>query len=252
MSPVSAPPASPRRLAWVVLVASGVSVLMAGVIYTGLVFSRVGVRLDRIPPAFWWALALAIGLTLINLALRWIRWAFLLRRSGHRVPVADSLTGYLSGLSLLFAPLLLGELAVRAAVHRARNGLPVVDVCTLNGWERLFDVLAMASIAAVASAMLGRWPESLVIVTLVAAAYLLRRATLSALVALMRAGVRLVGQHPEQVDPMTFAGALVPRVWLATFAVSVAAWLLPAVAMSIVVRSWTPWPSLLATVHVYV
>ena len=61
----------------------------------------------------------ACVLTVASLSLRSLRWIFLLRRAETRIPIRDAYIGYFAGLSLLFAPLLLGEIAVRACVHRA-------------------------------------------------------------------------------------------------------------------------------------
>ena len=82
---------------------------------------------DARSPRFWVGLAAAAALTIVSLMLRSLRWIFLLRRAETRIPIRDAYIGYFAGLSLLLAPFLLGEIAVRAAVLRARGRVPDGD-----------------------------------------------------------------------------------------------------------------------------
>ena len=90
------------------------------------------------------------ALTVASISLRSLRWIFLLRRAETRIPIRDAYIGYFSGLSLLFAPLLAGEIAVRAWVNRKRGQVPVHTTIVVNIWERLLDLSALSLLAGLA------------------------------------------------------------------------------------------------------
>src|SRR5262245_10973540 len=135
----------PRAWAWVMLVASAVSVLVAGALGTALILAHTP-RWPAIDAGFFFWFIAACGLTIVSLGLRALRWVFLLRRAGVRIPIRDATIGYCSGLTLLVTPMLLGETAVRAIVHKARNDVPVSITCIVNVWERWLDLVAVAMI----------------------------------------------------------------------------------------------------------
>ena len=138
-----------RRIAWVLLLASAAAVLVTGLIGTALILAQLGGGPDARSPRFWVGLAAAAALTIASLMLRSLRWIFLLRRAQVRIPIRDAYIGYFAGLSLLLTPFLLGEIAVRAAVLRARGRVPTATVVVVNLWERLLDLVALGIIAGV-------------------------------------------------------------------------------------------------------
>ena len=112
-------PRPPRAMAWVVLLAAAASVLAIGVLATGLVFTRLGRRRARRGHSGC-ACSARARLTVASLSLRSVRWIFLLRRAETRIPIRDAYIGYFAGLSLLFTPFLMGEIAVRA-IRQSRS-----------------------------------------------------------------------------------------------------------------------------------
>src|SRR5262245_25859601 len=122
--------AVPRPLAWLALVASAVAMLAIGAVATVAILRGVRPRPASLPITFWLALAAGALATCASLGLRAVRWMYLLRRTGVRVPLRDACIGYLSGLSLLFVPLLVGEVVVRAAIHKSRAGVPLATTVT--------------------------------------------------------------------------------------------------------------------------
>jgi hypothetical protein len=98
----------------------------------------------------------AAALTIVSLMLRSLRWIFLLRRAHVRIPIRDAYIGYFAGLSLLLTPLLLGEIALRVLVHRARGRVPAATVVVVNLWERLLDLVALGVITGLLGIVLGR------------------------------------------------------------------------------------------------
>lgn len=93
------------------------------------------------------AVGAMLGLTATWLMLRFIRWQFLLRRVGMRLPIRPSLAAYLAALPGTATPAYVGE-ALRAVFLRRRFGAPWRTTLAVLVIERLYDVVALALIAA--------------------------------------------------------------------------------------------------------
>jgi ubiquinone/menaquinone biosynthesis C-methylase UbiE len=233
----------PRAIAWVLLLASAAAVLLVGLAATGLVLGPVGTW--PTPPAtFWIRLAGAALLTIASLGIRTLRWVFLLRRAETRIPIRDAYIGYLAGFSLLFAPLLLGEIAVRAIVMHRRGRVPVLTTAVVNVWERVIDLVALACVAAITGIMMGR-SDGLTLAcgafslpTLVPA---LRRQALRLMSAVLAPLVRLV----DPSRPANMGQLASHHAWLACLAASVLAWVLPGVGLWLIAGSWDAGPRLI-------
>jgi SAM-dependent methyltransferase/uncharacterized membrane protein YbhN (UPF0104 family) len=227
----------PRRIAWLLLFASAAAVLLTGAVGTLLVFGRFSGSPASVPAGFWGRLAVAAALTIASLMLRSLRWIFLLRRAQTRIPIRDAYIGYFAGLSLLLTPFLLGEVAVRAAIHRARGQVPVATTVLVNLWERWLDLVALALVSGVLAIALGRWSAGAAAALLAAAATLagpVRRASLAVAERLARPAGHLfdANRFPE---PTRFAEG---PTWIAALVTSVGAWLLPGLAFWYVAGAW--------------
>ncbi len=97
---------------------------------------------SRLSPTLW---ALVLGLSLLNYALRFLRWQWYLRLLGHPVPATPSLLIYLGGFALTATPGKAGE-AVRS-VYLKEAGVPHAKSLACLFVERLLDTLAMVVIA---------------------------------------------------------------------------------------------------------
>ena len=161
-------------MAWVLLLASAAAVLLTGLFGTALILGGLTRWPAQIGPGFWIRLVAACGLTVASLALRSLRWVFLLRRAETRIPIRDAYIGYFAGLSLLLAPFLLGEIAVRALVLRARGHVPVATTVIVNLWERLLDLAALAVIAGMLGVALGGGGSRTTVLLVLAGALLIR------------------------------------------------------------------------------
>ncbi len=223
----------PRSTAWVLLVASAVAVGLTGLAATALAIWQLPIEQLSLAPGYVGALVIGSLLTVASLGLRALRWIFLLRRAETRIPIHDAYVGYLAGFSLLLAPLFLGEIFVRAMVLRKRGGVPVPTTVLVNLWERVLDVAALAIIAGLAGGLSGGWRwEAMVLLgggglTLVTPARraLLRLATLA---------VRPLGGVDSQRGIERLAST---RTWLVALSTSLAAWLLPGLALWLLVTS---------------
>ena len=229
----------PRSVAWLLLLASATAVLVTGLATTVVVLSQLARTPTTLPVGsrFWIWLIVASGLTVASLALRALRWIFLLRRAATRIPIRDAYIGYLAGLSLLLAPFLLGEIAIRAYVHRQRCGVPVVTTALVNIWERLLDAVALAAIAGSIALASGRGRATgVALLSLVAATTAPPGRRLCLRVA--AAAVRWLA-HATGYDDRLDAGQLASgHVWLVALGSSVAAWILPGLAFWGVASVW--------------
>lgn len=226
----------PRAIAWVVLLVSALAVLAVGIVATAMVFGHMGGWPARPTPGFWRAFAAACVLTIASLGLRVARWVFLLRRAGTRLPIRDAVVGYLSGLSLLFAPLLAGEIAVRAYVNRARGRVPIQVTIVVNVWERLLDLAALAMLGAAAGALSDRGSVWVLVVLMFAAASLVPAVRRWGLGLLRRMAGGLASWF-EPGSPVSVERLAATRSWLAALATSLVAWLLPATGLWLSTRA---------------
>jgi ubiquinone/menaquinone biosynthesis C-methylase UbiE/uncharacterized membrane protein YbhN (UPF0104 family) len=94
------------------------------------------------------SLVLLVSLTAFHLGVRFLRWQFLLRRAGVRLPARASLRGYLASLVGIATPAYFGEV-LRCAFARRNHGAPLSVTLTVLVMERLLDVFAIALIGIV-------------------------------------------------------------------------------------------------------
>jgi ubiquinone/menaquinone biosynthesis C-methylase UbiE len=225
-------------MAWALVLASAAAVLLAGIAATALIFTNLTSALIVVPGLFWAAFVAACVATVVSLGIRGLRWVFLLRRSSIRIPIQDAYIGYFAGFTLLFAPFLVGEIALRAYVLRARGRVPAAAVVVANLWERLLDLTALSVIVLVAGVAVGRAD----LMTFVAAALValvsvgaVRRRVLDAFAWVAR---RVVPAGDRAPLPEDIKLARV-RTWWTALLASLAAWLVPAAGLLALARVWT-------------
>ena len=231
-----------RSVAWIVLAASAAAVATIGLVTTTAILSASGAGLAPVPRTFWAAIAAgALGIC-ISFGIRTLRWVFLLRRSGVRIPIRDACIAYLSGFSLLLVPLLVGEAVVRAYIHHNRARVPPATTVAVNVWERVLDISAMAFIAAVAVASISG-PGAAVIpaaVFLITALRPFRAMALTWIVAAVNPIVRRVAPGHHGVSVLDLADLSGHGAWTTAVVASIAAWALPGAALWALAASWQP------------
>ncbi len=224
-------------MAWVLLLAAAAAVGLVGVSATVILFGRLGEYPAAPSLRFWGALLGASTLAAVSVSLRSLRWIFLLRRAEIRIPIRDAYIGYLSGFSLLFGPLLAGEIAVRALVHRSRGNVPVHTTLVVNVWERLLDAAALSVLAAVATYIAhGRVPVwTLVLLGCAAVSFVtpVRRMALQVVTAVCAPIAHVF--DPSRAPDDHRLGQL--RTWTTAFVTSLVAWMLPAVGLWLLARA---------------
>ena len=232
--------AVPRPVLWLALVASAVAMLAIGIVTTAVILGRVEPRLSSVPAAFGGAVAAGLAATMTSLAIRTLRWMFLLRRTSVRIPLRDACIGYVSGLSLLFVPLLVGEIVVRGAVQKSRAHVPVAVTAVVNLWERLVDVAALALIAGVAAGILAG-PGAAVLPLTIVAVTATRSFRAFAIAAAARACdgiVHHVWPQEKHVRVGDFSRLVSHSTWLSTLTASLVAWILPGLAFWMMAAAW--------------
>src|SRR5262245_58223249 len=238
----------PRAMAWVLLLASGAAVLGVGLLATVVLFTRVGS--SPAPASFWPRLLAACALTLVSLALRSVRWIFLLRRSETRIPIRDAYIGYFAGLSLLVTPLLLGEIAIRAWILRARGRVPVLTTAVVNIWERVLDLAGLSivgGLAALASGSTDLWIATALGVTALLLVPAARRALLTMVVLVATWGTRLI----RDGEALRFDRLASNASWLPGLGASVIIWLLPGIGLWALTSGWSSHLTLFAAEQHY-
>jgi ubiquinone/menaquinone biosynthesis C-methylase UbiE len=98
--------------------------------------------------------AVTAGLTTANLILRWLRWNFLIRRFGVRVPTRESVRLYFATLAAIATPFYVGEL-VRAALLAGRFPQARRVVAFVWAVERVTDAMVLLLFLLVARGRLG-------------------------------------------------------------------------------------------------
>ena len=224
-------------MAWVLLLASAAAVLLTGLFGTALILGGLTRWPAQIGPGFWVRLLAACGLTVASLALRSLRWAFLLRRADTRIPIRDAYIGYFAGLSLLLAPFLLGEIAVRALVLRARGHVPVATTVIVNLWERLLDLVALAVIAGMLGVAFGGGGIRTTALLVLAGALLIRPVRALCLRLIVRIGTQ-AGQAVDRDRPPRYDRLARTPTWLVALAASIVAWTLPGIGFWTVAGAW--------------
>jgi SAM-dependent methyltransferase len=240
-------------MAWVVLLASASAVVLVGLLATVLVLGRLDRQPVRLGLDVAAAFLVASGLTLVSLGLRSLRWIFLLRRAGTRIPIRDAYIGYFGGLSLLLAPFLLGEIAVRASILRSRGRVPVSTTVLVNLWERFLDLVAIGVIASALDWLLEgmeAWNAAALVLAAATFAKPVRRAFLFAGASLSNRGAALAG-FDEPSKPADLARLAGIKAWLTALVASVIAWALPGVGFWVLARSWRGSFGLLEALRAY-
>ncbi len=136
--------------AWLILLLLTVAAF-AGLLVYGDLHEVSGLLVDS--PALFAAFAAALGLAMINYALRYLRWLMYLRALGIRVPWTVSVSVFAAGLALSITPGKAGELLKSVWLSR-RAGVPVSTSAPAVVMERLTDVVSVGLLGLMGVALL--------------------------------------------------------------------------------------------------
>jgi glycosyltransferase 2 family protein len=93
----------------------------------------------------WPVMVSAAMLSLLNYALRIVRWRYYLARLGHPVPHGFAALTYTAGFAYTVSPGKVGEMT--RAQYYVSLGIPVSDVAAAFFGERLLDLVVMVALA---------------------------------------------------------------------------------------------------------
>ncbi|MEZ4462356.1 MAG: lysylphosphatidylglycerol synthase transmembrane domain-containing protein [bacterium] len=126
--------------------------ILSGVVIAVLVYASVALWADAravlqsltsLPYQVFMA---ALGLTVVNYALRFAKWSLFLRRLEIRVPVRLSFVVFLAGMSMSITPGKVGEV-LKSVLLRQSCDVPVARTAPVVFMERLTDLLGLVMIA---------------------------------------------------------------------------------------------------------
>ena len=135
---------------WLILLLLTVAAF-AGLLVYGDLREVSGLLVDS--PTLYFGFVAALGLAMINYALRYLRWLMYLRALGIRVPLTVSLSVFTAGLALSITPGKAGELLKSVWLSR-RAGVPVSTSAPAVVMERLTDVVSVGLLGLVGVALL--------------------------------------------------------------------------------------------------
>jgi uncharacterized protein (TIRG00374 family) len=145
------------------------SILAAMVIYGGSVIvsdlNAVGESIGKLGLVGW---VIVLGLSLINYAVRFVRWEIYLHRLHVQIPTRQSLAYYLGGFAFTTTPGKAGE-AIRSW-YLKRHGVAYVHSLAAFFTERLVDLVAMVLLALAAALTFPdhQWPVLVITALLIA------------------------------------------------------------------------------------
>lgn len=109
---------------------------------------------DRIGRFSWWTFAVAIGLSVANYTVRYLRWALYLRFCAITVPTASRVGVFVAGLSLAITPGKVGEL-VKSYLLRELHAVPITRSAPIVIAERVTDLTALVVLAGIGVGIYG-------------------------------------------------------------------------------------------------
>jgi uncharacterized protein (TIRG00374 family) len=122
------------------LVWSGLAALVAAIgIGVWGDWGRLAAAFDRFS---WVAFPIALGLTLVNASLRFLKWHYYVRRIGARPTLVDSALIFVAGFALSVTPGKTGEFLKAYLLHR-RCGAPAWKAAPITLAERATDGFAV-------------------------------------------------------------------------------------------------------------
>jgi len=128
--------------------------ILWGVVFGALVYAAIALFTDArglfaslasFPIGVFFA---ALGLSIINYALRFAKWQLYLKKLSFAVPTAASFTIFIAGMSMSVTPGKIGEV-LKSMLLKERYDLPVARSAPIVFAERLTDLLGLFVIAGV-------------------------------------------------------------------------------------------------------
>lgn len=184
----------------------------------------------------WWLLLPALGLVAVNYGVRFIKWEYLLRAIGIRVPLRPSFVIFVSGLTMTISPAKMGEV-LKSFMLKEHVDVPVRRSAPVVMAERATDVIGVVLLGGAGTLAYGFGREVLAVTLALTVLFIGLVQHRRLCLRLLRFAeklplVRRVAVHLEEFYEGSYvllkARRLVPAVALSTvgwFCECVAAWL---------------------------
>jgi len=196
--------------------------------------------LRKLDPAL---LPWVLGLSLVNYALRFVRWEIYLGRLGVQLARVKSLGVFLAGFLLSVTPGKAGELG-KGWLVRELGGGPALRVVPAVLAERVTDLLGVLVLIAVGALSFtgGPWITGLLLAAVLLAVVALTWRPLADFAFRIAARLPLVGPRTPALIELydRLRGLLSPGLLLGALALSVVAWGAEGVGFWLVVRAYAP------------
>jgi uncharacterized membrane protein YbhN (UPF0104 family) len=230
--------------------------LLAGMVVTLVlsIYADAGDLLRTLHRFDWRLLVAAVGLTLGNQALRFVKWEYLLRELDIHIPLRTSVQIFGSALIMIISPGKVGDFWKAWLLRdekeiRIDRSSPVVVV------ERLTDLLAVGVLSLLGVVVFGRSPTALFVLlglVIVGVIVLRHRPTCLWLLGMLNYlpfGGRLVGPLRQLYE--NSYELLTVRVLFVTGVMSLCSWALECVGMWIILQGFGANVSVLAAAFVF-
>jgi uncharacterized protein (TIRG00374 family) len=176
----------------------------------------------------WGTYVGVLALTLVNYGLRFLKWAWLLRRLGVEAPPRENGLAFLAGLGMVISPGKAGEL-VKPWLVREITGAPMARTIPALVTERLTDGIAVVLLTAVGVGTYAPEHLALVWITLGLVGAGVLAVAYEPLARAVFAAVRAAGPLAKLAGSLedlyaSLRVCLGPRQLLVTLAVSLVAW----------------------------
>jgi uncharacterized protein (TIRG00374 family) len=223
-----------------------ISVAVAILIYAAAIgltgYKEVSAAFSRISGSTWFII---LGLSLLSFIVRFLRWHFLLRHVGHRVPSLPGLAYYLAGFALTTTPAKIGE-AVRLWYLRRTLKIGYAESVPIFIFEQVLDVLAVALLSFLAASVVLPGVDRKILTAIVLLGLLLVPITLARadrmsaimLVVLKRRGlIKFESVEASSNTIVQSLRSLAPLpVFLPSLAVGLLAWLAPGLGLYLILQ----------------
>ncbi len=195
-----------------------------------------------------------LGLSLVNYALRFVRWEVYLKALGVKLSRARSLAIFLAGFLLSVTPGKAGELG-KAWLVREMGGGPALRVVPAVVAERITDLLGVLILLALGALPFpgGRWIAAAGLGAVAVAILLLTWQRGADFVFRLLERLPKVGPRVHVLAALyaTLRQLLSPGLLIAALALATPAWAAEGVGFFLVVRQYAPQASLLAALFNY-
>jgi uncharacterized membrane protein YbhN (UPF0104 family) len=183
---------------------------------------------DELTAFRWPWYAVVLLLTLVNYALRFVKWGWLLGRVGVRIASVPSAWIFVAGLAMVITPGKAGEL-VKPLLVREVTGAPLERTIPVLVVERLTDGIAIVALAALGVSTYASDGIPLMVATVVAIAAMLgvmASRTLSMGIVGLIARLPILGGLAPRLEAAWLAlrTCLSPGAFVFTMALSMVAW----------------------------